>query len=43
MAARCPRRLWLVLVFTSLLSVLPPPLAAQSVHYESDALGKAQR
>jgi hypothetical protein len=43
MAARCARRLWLVLLVTSLLSVLPPPLAAQSVRYEYDALGKAQR
>ncbi len=40
MAARCPRGLWLVLLFTSLFSVLPPPLSAQQVRYEYDALGR---
>ena len=39
MAARCPRGLWLMVLFTSLLTVLPPPLSAQAVRYEYDALG----
>jgi hypothetical protein len=39
MAARCPRRLGLVLLLTSLLTLRPPSLAAQSVRYEYDALG----
>jgi len=34
MAAQCPRGLWLALLFTSLLGVVPPPLAAQAVRYE---------
>ena len=40
MAARCLRGLWLVLLVTSWLGVLPPPLAAQSVRYAYDALGR---
>jgi len=40
MATQCPRGLWLMVLITSLLSLLPPPLAAQTVHYEYDALGR---
>jgi len=40
MPARCLLGLWLVLLFTSLLVALPPPLAAQAVRYEYDALGR---
>ena len=36
----CLRVSLFVLLFTSLLIALPPPLAAQAVRYESDALGR---
>jgi len=39
MAARCPRGLVLGFLFTSLLTC-PPPLVAQTMRYEYDALGR---